>query len=222
MGNVGVNITDLVVIGIVLLSAVFAFVRGFVREIFSVAGWLGAGVATYFGFPYLPPYFIGVIDDSFLADVATGATIFITSLVAFSVLSTAIARQIRESQLNALDRSLGFVFGLARGGLVVCLAYLTLAWAFPPTEQPVWIREARVLPLLEFGAKELADLLPENARERIAGGFDGSKFGADTIMDKNVVLEKLVNPPPASAPQSTPGYKDSERNALDQLIENVR
>ncbi len=222
MENLPVNVTDLAVLGIVLVSGLFAFIRGFVREIFSVTGWVGAGFATYFGFPYLRPYFDGVVDDKFFADAATGAVIFITSLVALSILSGAIARQIRESQLNALDRSLGFVFGVARGGLIICLAYLALAWALPPSEQPTWIREARVLPLVEFGANQLVGLLPENAQDRFAGGIAIPKLGADGAIDKKVVLEKLVNPPPPLAPEANPGYKEKERNALDQLIESVR
>ncbi len=114
---------------------------GFVREAFSVVGWIGALVIAWIGFPYVRPYGIWLylhdtFASEFLADLAVGAAIFLVAKIALTFLSSAIANQIRQSELNALDRSLGFVFGLARGSLIVCLAYLALAWAWPPSDQP--------------------------------------------------------------------------------------
>ena len=228
MEDIGVNVTDVAVIGIVLLSALLAFLRGLVRETFSVVGWVGALVIAWIGFPYVRPYGIWrylyeMFESDFLADLAVGVAIFLVAKIALTFLSSAISRQIRESELNALDRTLGFVFGLARGSLIVCLAYLALAWAWPPQEQPNWIRDARVLPLVEYGAQQLVNLLPDDTRGRLnAEGIETPNLGTDETVDKKVVLERLMNPPPAPMPSSAPGYAGDERKALDQLIESVQ
>ena len=112
-----------IAIGIVLLvSGLLAFVRGFVHEVLAVGAWVGAIFIAVFGFPYLRPYARDLIPHELAADVAAGAAIFVVALVVLSLLTRALSDRVKDSALNALDRSLGFVFGLLRGAVLVCLA----------------------------------------------------------------------------------------------------
>lgn len=158
------NVADAVVIAIVLVSGLLAFARGFVREILVVGAWLGAAFATLYLFEVLHPYLREFITLTFMADAITGVGSFVITLILLSLISHGIATRFRSGHIGVLDRALGFVFGLARGIVVVCIAYLVVAWFVPPSEQPAWIREARVTPLVEYTSNWLLKLVPESAR----------------------------------------------------------
>ena len=96
-----------------------------------------------------------------MADAITGTVIFVIALVAISIVSYAIAKRVKESSLNTIDRSLGFLFGLVRGAVVVCIAYLVLVQFIPMSAHPTWIREAKSLETVELGASLLVKLVPE-------------------------------------------------------------
>ena len=129
-----INVFDAGVILVLLISAFLAYARGFVHEVLAIGGWIGAIFATFYGYPHLKPYTDQFIPVEWASGMATGLIIFLFSLVIFSYLSRSISSKVQDSMLNALDRSLGFLFGLLRGAVVVCLAYLGLSLVFPEKE----------------------------------------------------------------------------------------
>ena len=166
MDDLPINAFDLIVFVLLLLSGGLAFARGFVREVLAIGSWIGAALVTRFAFPYVSPiaretfnsetvtgflrgFGYGEAHRDLLADIAGGIVVFVAAMVVLSILSTIIARIVQGSALSAVDRSLGFLFGLLRGGLVICLFYLLLAWLIPDRgDRPQWIEQARTLPLL--------------------------------------------------------------------------
>ena len=139
ISNLPVNVLDVGVIAVLLISALFAYARGFVHEVFAVVGWIGAIFATFYGFPHLIPYGRQLIPIGLVADLATGLIIFIFTLVFLSVITRSVSRGVQKSALNALDRSLGFLFGLARGALIVVISYIGLELVIPENRQPSFI-----------------------------------------------------------------------------------
>ncbi len=159
MENLPINILDLVVIAVLLVSGLLAFFRGLVHEILSVLGWAGAAFLTLYFFRDAQPIARQYITNPLFADIAAGAVLFIGTLIFLTLLSHAISSRIRESRLGALDRSLGFVYGLGRGAVIACIGYLLVAWLLEPP-QPRWFTEARTRPVLEWGGQLLWKLLP--------------------------------------------------------------
>lgn len=217
MDNLPINVTDLVVIVVILLSAIFALVRGFVHEVLAVGAWLGAALATLFAFPFAQPFTRQYIAIPLVADIATGAAIFLVVLVALSILTHWISGKVQESSLGPLDRSLGLLFGLARGAILVCLAWIFLVYIMPRQDHPRWINEARSLPLVEQGAGILLALVPRSLLpagltvQRPAGTSGGASF------------DKLIAPAPKGAAQDdASGYKDGERKDLQRLIDSTQ
>src|ERR1700743_2995804 len=98
---------EIVVIAIIAISALIAFLRGFVREILTVGSWVGAALVTLYGYPLLSPKFEEWISNKTAAHVACGVPLFLVSLIVFSLLSNLIAKFVRGSALTAVDRSLG-------------------------------------------------------------------------------------------------------------------
>src|SRR3546814_20419830 len=119
MSSLPINPVDLIVIAVLLLSALLALFRGFVKEVLGIAGWVAAVAATIFFFPIVRDIVRSYIDSRLIADIVTGAAIFLPTLILCSLLTHWISEQVRASAVSAVDRSLGFVFGLARGALVV-------------------------------------------------------------------------------------------------------
>jgi membrane protein required for colicin V production len=150
------NTVDIIVIAVVALSALIAFLRGFVREVLTIGSWLGAALVTLYGFPLLQPKFEQWISSKLAADIACGIALFISSLIVFSIISHMLARFVRGSALTAVDRSLGLLFGLVRGAILVSLAYM-LIFALDPNI----LRGARTAQMMERGATILRDMAPK-------------------------------------------------------------
>jgi len=137
MSNLPFNIVDLAVLGVILISALVAFSRGLVREVLSIGAWIAAALATIYGLPHLRDFARTYITAPLVADAVTGVTIFVLTLIVCAAISHMAARHVRGSGFGAVDRSLGLLFGVARGAILVCLAYLGFVWAMPKeADQP--------------------------------------------------------------------------------------
>ena len=132
-----VNPVDILVALVMLISALLAFSRGAVREILGVSAWVGAALVAVFAFAHVRPYPRQWIADHWpdldsgetLADAGTALVLFLVALVVFTIVNQIISGYVQRSRMGALDRSIGFIFGLLRGAVLVCLAYMLFVWA---------------------------------------------------------------------------------------------
>ncbi len=229
-----VNALDIGVAVLVLISAALAYARGLVHEVLSVAGWIGAIFATFYGFPLLRPFARQLTTIDIVADFGAGIVIFVVSLVILSLLTRSISKKVKDSALNAVDRSLGFLFGLLRGALIVCIAYIGLGMFYPQDDRPQRISEARSMELIGPGAALLVALIPENFT---AAGFGDEEDGSEEKKDadgkktgtRRVVLE-LLAPKPKGADDKkdgapggdAAGYGVKARQQMDRLNEILK
>jgi membrane protein required for colicin V production len=218
------NMLDLAVLAVVVLSAIFAFARGFVREALSILAWAGAALITYFSFDPVYRIVSGAIHTPLLAYVVDGAGVFIVSLIVLTIVTGYLARFVRSSALSPIDRTLGLLFGIARGVALVCLAYLLLDVSVPYKDRPGWVNEARSTPFLHEGADLLRDVLPPSLHLQSAdsGGGAGHAIAQARAADRAMrALATPVMPPPAK-PAAAPRYGPGEQRDLDRAIDNVR
>lgn len=127
----GFTIVDAIVAVIIVLSAILAYSRGFVREALSIAGWIAAAVLAFLFADAARPLIAQVpVLDKFLADSCELATIggfaavFALALVVFSILTPLFASVVQRSALGGIDQGLGFLFGVARGVILVAVAFV--------------------------------------------------------------------------------------------------
>lgn len=227
LDDLPIGVVDLAVLVLLLVSGLLAFSRGLVHEALAVAGWVGAALAALFLLPYVSPYLRENIANVWLADGLGAVVIFIVALMLFSMIAHRIASVVQDSALGAVDRTLGFVFGLARGAAIVCVAYLIYAWMVPPAEFPPWLREARAVPLAQAGGAFLLDLVP-GARDAPAHLRQPElKIGLDDLLPDRPAAGSTPPADPGAAPQVAPqpdqagdaaGYDRRARQALDNLI----
>lgn len=231
MEGLPVNATDLVVLAVLVISGLLAFARGFIREVLSIGAWVGAAAATIYGFPLVKPLVSDYIPNELFANVVTGVVIFIVTLGLLAALSHVLSRNVRDSALGAVDRSLGLLFGLVRGAVLVCVAWLIFAFLTTPEDRPDWITEARTLPLVTAGAQVLAGLLPDDAIERGAEMVDEAGRQVEKEAAAEAVRRGLAGPeeaPPAdepanpAAPPDASGYKEQERQDMNRMIQGIQ
>jgi membrane protein required for colicin V production len=225
MPSFPLTLIDVALIAVVLISAIFAFGRGFVHEALSIAGWIGAAVAVIFGLPLVRPYVRDIIQPPLLADFAAGATIFILAMIILSIFTRAIASRVHGSRLSAVDRSLGFVFGLVRGAVLICLAYIPVQWLLTPQEQPAWIREARLQPLVEWGSAQIVSLV-DGGSAPASGPANSSRDQQRRALETERIVRDMISPEP-KAPETRlehepKGYDERERREIDRLLEGNR
>ncbi len=210
---------DIAVIAILLVSGVLAYARGFVHEVLSIAGWIGATFAALYATPVLKPFMLQVIEDEFFASLVLGIVIFIASLVILSLLTRSISRKVKDSALGALDRALGLLFGFLRGAVVVSLAYIAYEWVIPAEDQGPWVRDARTIQWVEVSATALKALAPTDD-EAPADGEETEQSTRDKVqqMFKDAITPKAENQSDADAD----GYDKKEREELDRLLGTVK
>ncbi|MCF3641576.1 CvpA family protein [Rhizobium sp. TRM95111] len=174
-----ITILDGIVIGVALFSAVLAMVRGFSREVLSVASWVGAAAAAYFLYPVLLPYAQDYTTSDTVAMIGSAAVVFLVALIVISFITMRIADFIIDSRIGALDRTLGFLFGAARGILIVVVAMLFFNWLVPINQQPTWVTGAKAKPLLDNLGTRLIALLPEDVDATILDRLKGIGTGQE-------------------------------------------
>ena len=137
MDSLSINVFDMVALAVLLLSAMLAFFRGFVHEVLSITAWVGAALSALYGLPYVRPKAHELIPIAAAADAVGALAIFLVVLLILSIITRSVSKQVQGSALNSLDRSLGFLFGLGRGAVVLSIAYVVLSWVIPdPAARP--------------------------------------------------------------------------------------
>ena len=203
-----ITILDLALLAVMLISGLLAMVRGFMREILSIAAWATAALVTLYAFPRLLPAaksYIGGSDT--IATVVVVAGVFVGTLIVVSIITVRISDMILDSRIGALDRTLGFLFGLARGLLIVVVAFMFFSWLVPDKQRPDWVTGAKSRVVLQGTGDWLMSLLPDDPENTILKRFK-----------KNKPDDEQTDTDPA-APATGDGYTKPARDSLKKLIE---
>lgn len=153
---------DLGLLGVVLISALLAMLRGFTREVLAIASWGAAAIAAIYLHPLLLPYVKPYISKDVVAMAVAAGIVFFVTLVVVSLVTVRLSDAILNSKVGALDRSLGFVFGAVRGLLLCVVAFVFFGWLVPDKSQPEWVRTARMKPILQATGDQLMAMLPDD------------------------------------------------------------
>lgn len=207
-----VTFLDFILLGIMLISGLLALARGFTREVLSLVAWGAAAVAAYFAikqpdFVEFAKTNIPYLDKEILAQIAVGATAFLIVLIIVSIISVKISDYVVDSSAGSFDRTLGFIFGVARGFLFVAIAYLFYGWLLPLDKQQAWVRNAYSLPMIKSAGEGLLSFMPPDIAETLSNTALADKPGA-------AEPPKLPDLPEA-------GYQSNENQSLENLIQGT-
>ncbi len=220
--GVTVGAVDLACGGIVLVSAFFAFVRGFVREALAIAGWVGAGAIAWAYHPVAMPYLQPYINNETVLAFAAGIGLFVVLLGVFWLIIHMVVARVKASPLNALDRSLGFLFGVARGVVVIALMFLLgkySLWNQTGEEEPEWLTGAASYTLIQYSAAMIERAVP---LDLLPAALDPDGVpGAGDLLDGDAEAERVAQPPVAAPAGGEPVYEDDPSRLFDHALDDV-
>ena len=175
---------DAVVLAVIVISGLLAFLRGLVREVLGIGAWVGAAIVAVWATPFVRPHFQNWLrDHPGLAEPIAYLVLFLVSLAVLLIISHRISRVVRGSALGGLDRTLGLVFGLARGAALIVLAYIIAGWLGGPMQTwPRAVLEARSLEPAYEGAAWVVGRLPVAYRPRVDAPAAGRQPTADALL----------------------------------------
>lgn len=157
-------VLDIVILVIVLLSAAIGLARGLVKEILSLAAWALSFVLAIMFSTQLAAELPTTWGAENLRLAISFVILFVGSLIVASLLQWLVAQLVRSTGLTGTDRFLGFMFGAARGVLVVIVALIALREVAQDSQ---WYNEAHLPPEFLAFENEVRDLLGQ-VREMVA------------------------------------------------------
>ena len=207
-----ITLLDMIVLAVMLLSGLLAMIRGFMREILSIAAWATAAIATLYGFPRLLPQAKAYFNNDAIAMISVIGGVFIGTLIIATIITSKISDMVLDSRIGALDRTLGFLFGLARGLLIVVVAFVFFDWLVNEKQQPDWVRTAKSLSVLKTTGEWLKAQLPDDPE----GLYQKYKMKREKDDQTDAAPDRPAN---AAVATDTGGYSKTQRDGLRQLIE---
>ena len=195
---------DVGVAVLVLISAILATARGFTREILSLATWAGsAAIAAYMYF-YHKDIAAAYIKEEL---VATGVTVigtFLVALIILHLLTMWIGDLVVDSRVGPLDRTLGFVFGAARG-VLICIVAAVFAEFLLSGNLPPMVKDAKSYPPLLSAGDYLISLLPADVEKQFTDFLNKRNQPADDNGPNDTTTDTTGDssaPPPVDASSS--------------------
>ncbi len=156
---------DIAILAIVLVSLSIGLARGFIREVLSLFSWLAALWIAWSGALIGAGYLENHITQQPFRVVIAFAGIFLVSLILFSIVSHLLYRLLAVAGISGLDRSLGLLFGLLRG--VVIVALLIVVAAFMDFNSKPWWQESLLVDHFDAVIELLRVLLPADLSEYV-------------------------------------------------------
>ena len=155
------NMVDFIALGIVILSVLIGLIRGFTREILGALGWSGAVFITFWARVALQAPVRHWVGNPLIADLMTIVFVFIITLFILLSITRAVSLRVKASVLGGLDRSLGVVFGIVRGGVICIIIFLMVNLYYKPYRRPPEVIESRAFPYLLKGTELVASFFPQ-------------------------------------------------------------
>lgn len=153
------TVFDFVVITIIAVSALLSALRGFVREVLGLVGWIAAFVAAFTLSGPFSELMVASVPDERLRAVIAFFGVFFATLLFVSLIAMAFSRVLKSAGLGLEDRVLGGAFGFARGLLIVMVLVLVAGLTNLP-KQPAWTN-AVLSPAFEALAETMKPWLPQ-------------------------------------------------------------
>ncbi len=174
----GFTIIDGVVALVVVLSAILAYSRGIVREILAIAGWVAAAVLAFIFAPQVEPMIreVPVVGDLIgdsceLSVIAAFAAVFAVALIVMSFFTPLFSSVVQRSALGGVDQGLGFLFGVARGVILVAIAFFVYDNVMSGQSYTI-VDESRSAQVFSQMNRKIAEQNPEQALGWVTNQYD--------------------------------------------------
>ena len=196
-----ITLLDIILLLVMLVSGLLAMIRGFMREILSIGAWGVAALVTLYSYPRVLPLAKQYFNSNSVAAAVSAGGVFLTTLLIVSIITARVSDMVLDSRVGALDRTLGFLFGLARGLVIVVVAFLFFAWLVPDRSQPEWVRSAKSKLVLQNTGQWLMSMLPDDPESTILKRLKKPKLEDQDTPDAGP--DQRSDMPPVTQPRTT-------------------
>ena len=216
---------DYVYVGVLIASTIWATIRGGIFETVATLSWVIAAFAARFISPLLDKLLQGWFDLSASTVgtlVASYFIVFFVILMLVGFFNQRLREKIQNSIMNVTDRTLGIIFGIIRGIVIMGIVYWCALWYYSdaPRLAP-WVENARTRPIMQLTAVKLDEwFFPGPGSKLLARDMTGTQASQE-------IFENLINPAVSKATGTESdsagsagetGYKSSERSALEKQL----
>lgn len=220
------HVIDVISLGIIATSAIVASFRGFTREFFGVGAWIAGIFAGAYATKSTFHFWKEFLQNDLLANITGFIVFFVLTLTLCMVISQKVVKRLGDSPLNILDRSVGFLFGFARGMVILGLCYLVIS-SFAKTDEdlPAWAKQSKFLPQIQQTAKLLVKMMPYDDKPK--KDKDGNPINPEEKTKQGAPSEEDNTDAPKDPSESNedtnkePSYNGGQRNEMDQLVDTV-
>lgn len=168
------NIADVIILAVLLVSIIQAISSGFFQEAFGIAGLVFGYLIAAWQYRHLAGHFAAYISSQWLADIVAFLAIFLGVMVLAGVLGRIVRWIAKEAGLSGLDRFLGALLGLLRGCLMVAIVLVSMT-AFTPTSR--WLQGSALAPYFLVVGRAAIWLAPSELRAQFYQGLDYLRRG---------------------------------------------
>lgn len=165
----GFTIVDGIVAAVIVISAILAYSRGFVREGMAILGWIVAAILAFVFAGSAEPLVkeIPVVGEYLqesceLSIIAAFAAVFAVALVVVSLFTPLFSTLVQRSALGGLDQGLGFFFGVLRGLLLVAVAFVVYDRVVVSDTIPM-VDDSRTAKIFSRTRDSIDEQIPEDA-----------------------------------------------------------
>lgn len=218
------TILDYIYVGIILASTIWATLRGGVYETIATLSWVVAAISARFASPWLDKLLQSWFDLSGSTVgtlVASYFVVFFAVLMLVGFFNQRLREKIQDSIMNVTDKTLGVIFGIVRGVVVMGIFYWGALWYYSDMPHlPSWLAQSRTRPIMQLTASKLDDwFFPGPENKLLARDLAGTHEALEIY---NNLINPAVRPNGGDKKSDTSsdetGYKSSERAALENQL----
>ena len=206
---------DVIILVLVFISALFAFFRGFSLELLSISVWIISFFVSYAYGNNLINFFNKIINNILISTAISYVVVFLIIFVIFSFLTRKFSVFIKDSYVGLIDKSLGFIFGILRGYLIVGLCFFLFDY-FYNGKRLEFIDNSKIIPVIKITNNEIFRFLKidnkysENLSTEI-------KKKSDLLFEKSIDSKLRIK---KNSKNQENIYNESGRKNIENIIEN--
>lgn len=206
---------DIIILIIILVSGFFAFFRGFSLELLSITGWVISFLGSYLYGNNLINIANKYIDNILISSILSYIVIFIVIFSIFTFLTRKFSFFIKESYLGILDKSLGFIFGLLRGYILIGLSFFAFDY-FYQGESIDFIEQSKIVPVIKISNNSILKLMKIDTKysKRLS---DEIKKKSDNLFEKSIDSKLRLK---QNSNTDKNMYNSLGRKNIETIIEN--
>ncbi len=190
--QLSINLFDGIVFGLLFMLAMLSMFRGFIREVLSFIGWVGAAFITLHSVKGVSNSILPHVDSPMVATIIGTMGTYFIALFGISLFSRLILRYVKEgTDVGAADNILGLIFGIFKGWIIIVLGFLVYSQVVGKEEYPDWLKTAYTLPAVEKSSAMVAGMMPSFLKDVMPSSEDIEEAKEDLDVGKKDLEEKI-------------------------------